>query len=194
MKSSVAIFLGHIVGVVILLFVGLFLNDAITGKYAGVITVFSIAIGIYTFALNFLYRSNATFHFFVNRWMLFFRKTHTNWKPLFTLSKANIAQESKEQLKLIWIEFQKGIHGKAVKADETSNSVEIVLDDNIRLIIRILQDDSGGCLTMGFSQEILVPSHLYGEYIERLRLMLESIVNIVKPDRSAIKCYSALEF
>ena len=78
-----AIIICHIIGVLLLLWLGFSLNEKISNDYAGVITVFSIALCIYSVALNILYQRSQRVHLFISRILLKFRRTHTFWLPHF---------------------------------------------------------------------------------------------------------------
>lgn len=80
MKKIILIILAHLAAVAFLYLFGSSLNDRIVQSqtsHAGVISVFSIAFGIYSTVLNFLYQRNQAFHLFVNRIWFRLIRTHT---------------------------------------------------------------------------------------------------------------------
>jgi len=83
MKLTIIIF-AHLIGLALLLFLGVSLNTFLQG-HAGVISVLSVAIGLYSTVVNILYHRNRRLYLFVNRVLLKVRRTHTYWQPSFDL-------------------------------------------------------------------------------------------------------------
>src|SRR5262245_26976794 len=68
----------HILGIALLVFAGLWLND-ILDRYAGVVSVLSGAFGLYSLGISLLYNRNPRFYSFVNRLLLHIKRDHTFW-------------------------------------------------------------------------------------------------------------------
>jgi hypothetical protein len=169
------IILLHILGVILLLWLGFALNEKISREYSGVITVFSLALCIYSIILNYLYRRWQKFHLFVNRILLIFRRTHTFWQPHFHFElerdcDARIVEE-------VWKHFQTGQYGSSIRKNQTPTTLEVSIDNLFIVSLRIGQN----CLDLKFESRLLVPSHLYNEYRRRLSKLAEGIASILKP-------------
>lgn len=171
----VAIIICHVIGVVLFLWLGFSLNEKISNDYAGVITVFSIALCIYSVALNILYQRSQRVHLFISRILLKFRRTHTFWLPHFhfDLEQPN----TKKLFSNLWILLSSNRFGNAVKKEETANTLKISID-NLFLISLRVTDSS---LVVSFDQKLLVPTHLYNDYRQRLSRLAEEIRNTVNP-------------
>ncbi len=179
----------HVLAIGLLLAIGLYLNghtDSLAKNYAGLISVFSVAFSCYTTFLNFWYHKSPHFHFAVNRFLLWFSKTHTYWQPHFQF---HITEESGiDFLGESWSMLCSGRYGKAVKTDETPTSVSVSLDDLITVKVR-LTDSS---LFVSFHHKLLVPSHLYDAYRQRLSRLVEDLSRVVKP--TVTQCGIRIEF
>lgn len=183
------IILAHVVAIALLLALGLLLNgktDSFTKDYAGVVLVFSIAFSGYTTFLNFWYHKSPKFHFAVNRLLLWFARTHTYWQPHFDLQFAGEAESA--PLSQSWELLRTGRYGRAVKRDETPMTFCASLDDLLVMKFR-LADSS---LFVSFDHKLLVPSHLYDAYRQRLARLVEDLVGTVKP--TSIRCGILVEF
>jgi hypothetical protein len=183
------IVLGHIVAIALLLALGLHLNgnsNSITTQYHGVISVFSVAFTCYTTFLNFWYRKSPKFHFTVNRVLLWFSKTHTYWQPHFQFSLGSGSDAA--ALNQSWTILQSGRYGRAVKKDETPTSFSVSLDDLLTMKFRVADSS----LFVSFGHKLLVPSHLYDSYRQRLGRLVEDLVQVLKPD--AMQCGVLIEF
>jgi hypothetical protein len=175
MKTISTVIILHIVFLVVIIWLGVTLNDEINNKYAGAITVFSIAFALYTTALNFLYQRWQRFYLFINRVLLKLRRTHTFWQPHFHFI---LKQEPEAQIiEELWKYFQSGRHGSVIKRNQTPSTLEITIDELFVAKIWLGQN----CLDLYFEQKLLVPSHLYNEYRRKLSRLAEGIAHIIKP-------------
>ena len=168
----------HLVVIVLLLWLGLLLNEMIVhyaDTYAGVITVFSVAFGVYTTALNLLYQRHPGFHFFVNRLWLKTIRTHTYWQPHFHFELDTDIDA--QLLDRVWELLREGRHGRAVRRDSTPTTLSVSLDDLMVVKFRV----TDGCVAVYFEQKLLVPSHLYDSYRQRLARLAEDIQGAIKP-------------
>jgi hypothetical protein len=171
---------GHVVAIGLLLWAGLALNNIIkqsSDAYTGVIILFSVAFGLYTTALSFLYQRNAAFHLLVHRLLLKIIRTHTYWQPQFDfqLDREQVADPS--LLAEVWEMLRQGRHGNAVQKDETPTTLSVSLDD--LFIVRFRRNDTSLCAF--FDQKLLVPSHLYDAFRQRLALLAEDLQRVTKP-------------
>lgn len=178
-KTWSIIVLGHIAGISLLLWIGWSLNDLINQyatKFAGIITVFSTAFGLYSFSVSLLYHRNRRFHFWVNRLRLMFVRTHTYWQPTFDLELSE--DSSRPQiLDSIWTAVSSGRFGSARRATETPTTLSVEFDGLMCLVFR-LQDDH---LNAHLDRKLLVPSHLYENYRHNLARLAEEVKSIVRP-------------
>jgi hypothetical protein len=177
MKRIVLIILSHVFAVAFLLWIGLKFNTAIADDYAGVITVFSVAFGLYTTLLNVRYQTNPSFHLFINRLFMRLRRTHTYWQPHFDFDVTGDTINSAEVLDRVWNVLSNGKHGKAVQLDRTLTTLGVSLDDLITIVVR----KNGATLSVSFRHKILVPSHLYDTYRQRLAVLSEEVTRAVHP-------------
>lgn len=171
--------LGHIVGITLLIVIGYAFNDKINDDYAGMITVLSIGIAIYSTAINILYQKNQRFYLFVNRVLLQLKRTHTYWQPHFhyELNQGNLEQ----LLSRLWELFRNNKYGIAVKEEETANTLKISLDDLFSISFRV----SDNSVTLSFDKKLLVPAHSYNEYRHRLSKLAEGVSGVITPRTSA---------
>jgi hypothetical protein len=184
-----AIIVIHIVIIVLLFGLGLLLNgktDSFTKNYAGVISVLSIAFSCYTTFLNYWYHKSPKFHFAVNRLLLWFVNTHTYWKPHFDLRLTDDTNTT--VLAQCWDLLRSGRHGRPVKMYETPTTLCASLDDLFVIKFR-LADYS---LSVSFDHKLLVPSHLYVSYRQRLGRLVEDLITVVKP--TSTHCGILIEF
>ena len=174
MKTMVVVIL-HIVVIFLLIWLGITLDGKIKNDHTWLIAVFSIALGLYTTVLNFLYRRWQRFYLFVNRVLLKLRHTHTFWQPHFhfLLGKEPEAQIIEE----VWRHFQTGQYGSATMRNKTPKTLEITIDELFVAKLRLGQN----CVDLQFEQKLLVPSHLYNEYRRKLSKLAEGIAGIIKP-------------
>ena len=171
---------GHVIVVGLLLWAGLALNDVIktySDAYTGIITLFSIAFGLYTTALSCLYQRNAAFHLFVHRLLLKISRTHTYWQPQFDFQLDQEQLTNSSLLAHVWEMLCQGRHGNAVQKDETPTTLSVSLDD--LFIVRFRRNDTSLCAF--FDQKLLVPSHLYDAFRQRLALLAENLQRVIKP-------------
>lgn len=173
--TFVFIIIGHILVIVLLLWFGTLLNEKINNDYAGVITVFSLALGIYSTAVNILYQRWQKLHLFANRIFLMFRRTHTFWQPHFNFEFVQSCDSS--VIEDLWKHFSAGEYGKTVKKDQTISTLRVSIDNLFIMSLRI-GDTS---LDLAFDQKLLVPSHLYDTYRQRLSKLAEGVRNTVNP-------------
>ena len=171
---------GHVVAIGLLLWAGLALNHVIkqySDAYTGVITLFSITFGVYTAVLSFLYQQNAAFHLFVQRLLLKIARTHTYWQPQFDFQLDQEQQPNGLLLAQVWEMLSEGRHGHAVQREKTPTTLSVSLDD--LFVVRFRVNDTSLCAF--FDQKLLVPTHMYKEYRQRLALLAESLQQVAKP-------------
>jgi hypothetical protein len=181
MKKIVLIISAHLVAVALLFWCGSSLNDTIVrsqNSHAGIVSVFSIAFGIYSTVLNFLYQRNQAFHLFVNRIWLRLIHTHTYWQPHITMELDSENISGAQVLDVIWENLSLGSHGAAKRKSATSSTLAVALDE--LLVMRFRHEQNK--LFMDFEQKLLVPSHLYDTYRRRLAKLAECITQVVKPN------------
>lgn len=179
-SKAVIIAVAHAFAIALLAWAGLALNDAISRKYAGVVTVFSLAAGLYTTVLNILYQRSYAFHLLVNRVRLKLARTHTYWQPHFHLALGERSHENQSLMDELWDLLRTGEYGRPVKREQTPTTLAVALDDLLVLKFRVYD----GSLDMGFEQKLLVPSHLYDDYRRRLARLAEGITRAVRPART----------
>lgn len=170
---------GHIVVALLLFRVGISFNDIIkkySENYTGLITLFSVAFGIYTTALNILYQRSPTFHLFIHRLLLKITRTHTYWQPHFdfTLDQEQVANPS--LLIEVWEMLRQGRHGNAVKRDETPTTLSATLDN--LFVLRLRLNDTSLCAFL--DQKLRVPTHLYDTDRRRLTMLAEDLQRVTK--------------
>lgn len=171
---------GHVIVVGLLLWAGLALNDVIktySDAYTGIITLFSIAFGLYTTALSCLYQRNAAFHLFVHRLLLKISRTHTYWQPQFDFQLDQEQLANPSLLAQVWEMLRQGRHGNAIQKDETPTTLSVSLDD--LFIVRFRRNETSLCAF--FDQKLLVPSQLYDAFRQRLALLAEDLQRVAKP-------------
>ncbi|OHB55382.1 MAG: hypothetical protein A2173_05160 [Planctomycetes bacterium RBG_13_44_8b] len=166
----------HVLAVLLLLWVGFHLNEKINNDYMGVITVFSLAWAIYSTFLNILYQRWQKFHLFVSRVFLIFRRTHTFWLPHFHFEVQN--PDAEKLLSELWALLSSNKFGKAVKNEETANTLKISIDKLFLISFRV----TNLSVELSFDQKLLVPTHLYNDYRQRLSRLAEEVRNTVKPE------------
>lgn len=177
MKKVMIIIAVHVVGIGLLTAIGLRLNAVISEKYAGLVTVYSLAVGVYTTVLSVLYQRSYAFHLFVNRLRLKFARTHTFWLPHFRFGVAGPQENAADFLDGLWGLFKKGMYGRPVRRDRTVTTLVVALDDLLVVKFRV----ENGFLSVSFEQRLLVPSHLYDDYRRRLAKLAEDVAKIVHP-------------
>jgi hypothetical protein len=154
----------HLVAIVAIIWLGLVINTPLinaTENFAGVITLLSTAFGIYSFAVNILYRSNRRFYFWVNRLRLHLSRTHTYWKPSFTFSlDPSKAGERIELLDVIWNELVIEKIGDLKKVEQNANTLRVEFDNLLCFVFRLYPDR----LHAGLDRRLLVPCHLYDKH------------------------------
>jgi hypothetical protein len=192
MKTLFWIAAVHVAGVVVLFGLGILLNKTIhqyAEDYAGLITVFSAAIGTYSFVANLLYHKNRKFHFWVNRLLLTLTRTHTFWQPAFDFDLPEQGAEDRSALlrEIIRV-IGAGQFGKAKTEERAPNVVAICLDDLLCVVIRV--DESQ--LHVHLDRKLLVPAQLYDLYRQRLARIAEAIQQAAKP--AAVRCGITVSF
>jgi len=171
---------GHVVAIGLLLCAGLALNNVIkqySDAYTGVITLFSVAFGVYTAILSFLYQQNATFHLFVHRLLLRIARTHTYWQPQFDFQLDSEQLTNPLLLAQVWEMLCEGRHGHAIQKDKTPTTLSVSLDE--LFIVRFRLNDTSLCVF--FDQKLLVPTHMYDAFRQRLALLAENLQQVIKP-------------
>jgi hypothetical protein len=164
-ESRMKIFIiiaAHLVAIALLFWCGVAFNDFIVqsqNHHAGLVAVFSVAFGIYSTAINFLYQRNQAFHLFLNRIWFRLIRTHTYWQPHFTMD-LNSDRLNVQILDEIWEMFSVGNHGSVQRKAATPTTLMIALDELWLVRFRLDQNK----LFMDFEQKLLVPSHLYNQY------------------------------
>jgi hypothetical protein len=104
-----------------------------------------------------------------------FRRTHTFWQPHFHFEFGQSCDSS--VIEDLWKHFSTGEYGKTVKKDQTLTTLRVSIDNLFVVSLRI-GDTS---LDLAFDQKLLVPSHLYDTYRQRLSKLAEGARNIVNP-------------
>jgi hypothetical protein len=187
MKWLLIVFL-HVLGVALLVFVGLQLNDTLD-RYAGVSSVLSGAFGIYTLAFSLLYNRNPKFYSAVNRLLLLVQRDHTYWlididfeiEPAGHDEKAALIDE-------IIARLRSGGLGRVCVRLQTANRLEFTIDDLIGLVIGL----DGARLHVSLDRKLTVPVHAYGEYQRRLLAITEAIQSVVRPTQ--VRCSVQVSF
>lgn len=184
MKSLILVVVGHIVGVLLLVGLGLLLNETLKANtYQGLTTVLSTAFGIYCFVVNILYHKNQTVFLWVNRLLLMVRRTHTYWLPAFDYTLSDATVENRHELIDNVEKALKSLPSKKVqRTSGTPTSAAITIDDTIFLLLRV--DEAHLHLTL--DRKILVPSHLYESYSRRLARIAEAISNAIQPESARL--------
>ena len=77
MKLAIIV-LAHLVGLALLILLGVSLNAFLQG-HAGVISVLSLAVALYSTAINMLYHRNRRLYLFVNRILLKVLQLNQGW-------------------------------------------------------------------------------------------------------------------
>lgn len=180
MKSLILVVVAHLVGIALLVVVGLCFNDTLKANtYGGVTTVLSTAFGVYCFVVNVLYHKNQTVFLWVNRLFLMVRRTHAYWLPAFdyTLSDATL-EARRELISNVEKALEAAQFKKVMKTNVTPTSATITVEDTFFLIVRL--DEAHLHVTL--DRKILVPSHLYESFCQRLARIAEAISTAVRPD------------
>jgi hypothetical protein len=182
---------GHIVAVCTLFWAGLALNNVVrqySEAYTGVISVFSVAFGIYTAGLSFLYQRNAAFHLFVQRLLLKIARTHTYWQPQFDFQLGQDRLTDGLLLAEVEAMLFEGRHGRTVQKEKTPTTLSVSIDD--LFVLRFRVNDTSLCVF--FDQKLLVPAHMYDEFRQRLALLAENLQQVVKP--TTMRCGVRVSF
>lgn len=175
MKSLILIVVAHVVGLACLVVAGVVLNDDIKeNKYAGLLALLSTAFSAYMFAAGVLYRNNQRVYLWVNRSLLMVRRTHTYWQPAFDF----VLPESHVHLDEVVETLQKNLRAKVVVLEGSASKVTLVIDDLLHLVTQIRDEH----LHLSLDRKILVPSHLYDAYAERLTVLIEAVSEVVRPE------------
>lgn len=182
MKTLLLVIVAHIVGITALFGVGLLLNDALKAyaeSYQGVLTVFSASFGIYCLAVSVLYHRNERVYLWVNRLLLLVRRIHTYWLPDFDFTLSAMALSDRRELFHKVESSLEALPYKKLRGSiDTPNARSITIDETFFLLLRL--DESHLHVTL--DRRILVPSHLYEAYRQRLARIAESISNAIKPE------------
>jgi hypothetical protein len=179
MKSFFLILIAHIVGVILLYFVGVYLNDitsSFSGKNGGVVSVFSVAWGIYVPFVTILYNKNRKFHFWANRLLMLFSKSHTYWKPSYRFTFADADNSESQKAIDKTIEALKEIFKVRVLSKDLLNA-RIQVDEKYVLIL----SNDGKSLHLTFDRKELVPSHLYEAFTKHLGSLGEALQAALQP-------------
>lgn len=181
MKTLITVICAHVAGLAVLFAIGWSLNDVIhekADKYAGLITVFSTAFGIYSFVISVLYNRNRQFYFWINRLRLMFSRTHTYWQPSFDLELAqNVGAIRPPLLEQICEALKQGSFGRVTVGATTPTSLAIEIDNVMGLMFRV----DGNHLHMHLDRKLLVPSHLYDAYRHKLSRIVEGVNRVAMP-------------
>jgi hypothetical protein len=183
------IIVGHIAVCAVLLGLGLWMDgksDTFTKNHPGVIFVFSITFSCYATFLNFWYHKSPKFHFTVNRILLWFARTHTYWQPHFDLRLAGDMDTA--ALAQCWELLKSGRYGQPVKKEETPTTFCASLDNLLVMKFRVADCS----LFVSFDHKLLVPSHLYDAYRQRLGRLVEDLVRAV--NAMSTRCGIIVEF
>jgi hypothetical protein len=189
MMFWIAVIIAHAALITLLVIVGLGLNEFIRtsqNNYPGLIAVFSVGFGLYTTILNFLYHRNQAFHLLLNRIKFKLKRSHTYWQPHF---KYELSKEiSPEILENLWNIFSHGPFGEIRQRTRTDKTLVLVLDSLLVIRFHISEHH----LFVDFEQKLLVPTHLYEAYEQKISRIAESIVQLTKPDQ--IDCAMIVTF
>jgi hypothetical protein len=183
MKMIFALIVGHVVAAAGLFWMGVLLNDRIdqwSHDYQGGITVLSVAFGIYSFAVNAMYQRSRIFHIWVNRLWLTFSRTHTYWQPAFDFDldpEPDGTSDRAPLLELVASVLSQGPFGKPRTVQTTPTMISVALDDLMCFVVRV----NGSHLHVGLDRKLLVPSHLYDIFRQRLARIAEAIQQAISP-------------
>lgn len=182
MKTIVCLVLAHLLGIAALVGLGFLLNDHIKGlgdKFPGVSTVLSTAFGIYCFVVNLLYHKNQKVYLWINRLGLLIRRTHTYWLPTFDFILPASHEGDLTGLMAKTIEAMRQLpHQTFKQVSSTQASTTIVIDELLCFVLRV--DEAHLHVTL--DRKILVPSHLYDGYRQRLAVIAETIQRTVNAE------------
>ncbi len=178
----------HVLGVVLLVFVGLRLNDTLD-RYAGVSSVLSGAFGIYLLAFSFLYNRNPRFYAAVNRLLLLVQRDHTFWLMDidFEIEPGGYGEQH-ALLDEILARLRSGGLGRVCVRSQTANRLEFTIDDLIGLVVGL----GGARLHVSLDRKLTVPVHAYGEYQRRLLAIAEAIQGVARPTQ--VRCSVQVSF
>lgn len=182
------IIIGHVIGIALLLRLGIRFNDALGNHYAGVVSLFTFAFGIYTTVLNFLYHRNPAFHLFVNRLRLRLSPTYTYWQPHVTMMLDSETAGRTSLLDEIWQMLSSGAHGSAKLRESTPTTLTVALHDLFAVRFSLEEQK----LYMNFEQKWLVPSQACDPFRQRLAKLVESVRDLAKPN--AVQCGLLVSF
>lgn len=181
MRTVLWVGLAHLVGIAALFGLGLLLNktiDQYAQDYAGLITIFSSAFGVYAVVVNLLYQKNRDFHLWVNRLLLLFVRTHTYWQPAFDYDLPDgSSQDRLALLQQLVKSLSEGNFGAAKVAHPSANIATVCLDDIMCFVLRI--EDSH--LHVHLDRRLLIPAHLYDAYRQRLARIAETVQQTLNP-------------
>ena len=187
MKWLLIVFL-HVLGVALLVFVGLQLNDTLD-RYAGVSSVLSGAFGIHTLAFSLLYNRSPKFYSAVNRLLLLVQRDHTYWLINIDFEIEPAGHDEKAALiDEIIARLRSGGLGRVCVRLQTANRLEFTIDDLIGLVIGL----DGAGLHVSLDRKLTVPVHAYGEYQRRLLAITEAIQSVVRPTQ--VRCSVQVSF
>jgi hypothetical protein len=188
MKTIGFVVAGHAVVLCAVVALGIWLNKPIqesASDYSGFVTVLSTAFGVYAFAINILYQKNRHVHFWINRLWLVFVRTHTFWKPSFdfTLASEERAVRTTSLLKAVEAIESSGM-GTTKRGQCSATAASITLDDMMCVVVRF----DGSHLHVTLDRKLLVPSHLYDAYRQKLARIADVIHHSVAPVHEARFC------
>jgi hypothetical protein len=88
----------------------------------------------------------------------------------------------------IWNMLAQGGHGAAQLKEQSPTTLVVAVDE--LFVIRFRVDETK--LYLGFEQKLLVPSHMYNQYRQRLGRLAEDITRLVKP--TSLQCGLKISF
>jgi hypothetical protein len=171
----------HVCALVILFVVGAKLNDVFM-NYAGLISVFSLAVAGYGIGFRILYSRNRATFFAVNRLLMKLRRTHTYWQPDIHFRLDERRARGSPLLDETWDMIRGGELGQPRLLKHTATCLAFDLDSLLGVTIRLADGD----VHVAFDRRFLVPSHLYDAYRRRLAFLMDRLATIIKPE--AIQC------
>lgn len=175
MRTVIVVILAHILGLLVLLAIGIWINDwwtAQAGGYTGITTVFSAAFGVYSFAVNILYQKNRWFYLLVNRLRLALTRTHTFWQPGFDFELGEVDVGKRQAvLECVLSALREANIGRVRLGATTATTATVYVDDLMCLQFRLGETN----LNLSLDRKLLVPAHLYGVFAKKLARIAELV-------------------
>ena len=188
MRSLGLVIVCHVLAIMALVTLGLWLNSPLSryaSDYGGLITVLSASFGIYSFVINILYQKNRHVHFWINRLWLHFVRTHTFWKPSFDFTLASEDLDTRKNSLVRAVEaIEAGGLGPTRRGQIAATVANVTVDDMICIVLRC----DGGHVHLTLDRKLLVPSHLYDAYRQKLAKIAEAVHLGVAPVHDARYC------